>query len=159
MTKASTVSEAVATRRTVRAFLDKPVDPAVLRRVLERAQQSPSGGNTQPWNAVMLTGEPLARLFALVAETIPQREDQLVFEEDGYYGTGNTSVYICDNLDRLDEDNDAEDSTRAKDFLHHLGMPYGFCVFSHVPDGVERQRARVECLLFAAYIAEQRDHL
>ena len=31
------VSEAVATRRTVRAFLDKPVDQAVLRRVLECA--------------------------------------------------------------------------------------------------------------------------
>lgn len=66
------VTEAVASRRSVRQFLDKPVDQAVLRRVLEKAQNSPSGGNTQPWNAVMLTGEPLAKLFALVAETIPQ---------------------------------------------------------------------------------------
>jgi nitroreductase len=66
------VSEAVATRRTVRAFLDKPVDPAVLRRVLETAQRAPSGGNTQPWNARVLTGEPLAALFAKVAEVLPQ---------------------------------------------------------------------------------------
>ena len=66
------VSEAVATRRTVRAFLNKPVDPAVLRRVLERAQQSPSGGNTQPWNATVITGEPLAKLLADVAAILPE---------------------------------------------------------------------------------------
>ena len=66
------VSEAVASRRSIRQFLDKPVDPAVLRRVLEKAQNAPSGGNTQPWNAVMVTGEPLAKLLAHVADTIPQ---------------------------------------------------------------------------------------
>lgn len=66
------VSEAVATRRTVRAFLDKPVDQAILRRVLERAQNAPSGGNTQPWNATVITGEPLARLLADVAAILPE---------------------------------------------------------------------------------------
>ncbi len=66
------VSEAVASRRTVRAFLDKPVDQAVLKRVLEKAQQSPSGGNTQPWNATVITGEPLAKLLADVAAILPE---------------------------------------------------------------------------------------
>lgn len=66
------VTEAVASRRSIRQFLDKPVDQAALRRVLEKAQNAPSGGNTQPWNATMLTGEPLARLVSTVAETIPQ---------------------------------------------------------------------------------------
>lgn len=66
------VSEAVASRRSIRAFQDRPVDPAVLRRVLERAQAAPSGGNTQPWNAVVLGGDPLARLMQHIAETIPQ---------------------------------------------------------------------------------------
>lgn len=72
MTKSTTVSDAVATRRTVRAFLDKPVDQAVLRRVLEKAQNAPSGGNTQPWNATILTGEPLAKLLARTAAVLPQ---------------------------------------------------------------------------------------
>ncbi len=72
MTKASSVSEAVASRRSIRAFLNQPVDQAVLRRVLEKAQNAPSGGNTQPWNAVMLTGAPLQKLVDLVAATIPQ---------------------------------------------------------------------------------------
>lgn len=72
MTQAKTVSEAVATRRSIRAFKDQPVDRAVLTRVLEKAQRAPSGGNTQPWNAVMLTGDPLKTLLGKVAEVIPQ---------------------------------------------------------------------------------------
>jgi nitroreductase len=66
------VSEAVASRRSIRAFLDKPVDREVLARVLAKAQRSPSGGNTQPWNVIVLTGDPLAALLARVAEVIPQ---------------------------------------------------------------------------------------
>jgi nitroreductase len=66
------VPEAVATRRSVRAFLDTPVDPEVLRRVLARAQRSPSGSNIQPWHAVVLTGEPFARLKAAVQAELPK---------------------------------------------------------------------------------------
>ncbi|MCB2058342.1 MAG: nitroreductase [Novosphingobium sp.] len=65
------VTEAIASRRSIRAFLDKPVDQAVLRRVLEKAQAAPSGGNTQPWNAVVIAGDPLARLIARVEAVIP----------------------------------------------------------------------------------------
>ena len=66
------VSEAVASRRSIRAFLDKPVDRDALKRVLERAQRAPSGGNTQPWHGVVLTGEPLARLITRIAEDLPK---------------------------------------------------------------------------------------
>lgn len=66
------VSEAVATRRSVRAFTDQPVDQAVLKRVLEKAQRSPSGGNTQPWHAAVLTGEPMQALFRSVADVLSQ---------------------------------------------------------------------------------------
>lgn len=66
------VSEAVASRRSIRAFLDKPVERDVLARVLAKAQRSPSGGNTQPWNAIVITGDPLAALLGRVAEVIPQ---------------------------------------------------------------------------------------
>jgi nitroreductase len=66
------VSEAVASRRTVRAFLPDPVDRTTIERVLDKARNAPSGGNVQPWNAQVLTGAPLARLFAAVAEVMPQ---------------------------------------------------------------------------------------
>ncbi|QDM40253.1 nitroreductase [Altererythrobacter sp. TH136] len=66
------VSEAVESRRSIRAFLDEPVDRALLERVLEKAQRSPSGGNTQPWHGVVLAGEPLSRLITRVAEELPK---------------------------------------------------------------------------------------
>ena len=66
------VSDAVASRRSVRAFLDEPVDRAVIERVLEKAQRAPSGGNTQPWHGIVLTGEPMQRLFARIAEEFPK---------------------------------------------------------------------------------------
>lgn len=54
------VSEAIRTRRSVRAFLDRPVPEAIVRRVLELAARAPSGGNVQPWRIFALAGEPLA---------------------------------------------------------------------------------------------------
>ncbi len=78
------VTDAVATRRSIRQFTDKPVDQATLQRVLTKAQASPSGGNTQPWNAVILTGQPLADLTAKIkakAATAPMGED---YEYDIY---------------------------------------------------------------------------
>ncbi|AKM07559.1 nitroreductase [Pelagerythrobacter marensis] len=67
-----TPSEAIATRRFVRAFLDKPVDRATLVRVLEKAQRAPSGGNTQPWHGIVLTGAPMQRLFDRIAQEFPK---------------------------------------------------------------------------------------
>ncbi len=66
------VSEAVATRRSVREYLDKPVNQALLTSIFERAQNAPSGGNTQPWNATVLTGAPLQKLLDATAEVVPQ---------------------------------------------------------------------------------------
>lgn len=72
------VTEAVTSRRSVRQFLDKPVDKAVLERVLETAQRSPSGGNTQPWSAVVVGGDELARITTAIkakAATAPMGEN------------------------------------------------------------------------------------
>ena len=71
------VSEAVASRRSVRDFLPDPVPLETIREILTKAQRSPSGGNTQPWNAVVLTGEPLADLTAKIkakAQSAPMGE-------------------------------------------------------------------------------------
>ncbi|RDD84752.1 nitroreductase [Streptomyces parvulus] len=53
------VYEAVASRRSVRRFTDRPVPREVLERVLSAAVWAPSGSNLQPWHAFVLTGEPL----------------------------------------------------------------------------------------------------
>lgn len=54
-----TVSEALKTRITVRQFLDTPVPDEMLKDLLTKALRSPSGGNLQPWNIHVMTGEVL----------------------------------------------------------------------------------------------------
>jgi len=58
VTPASTqaVEDAIITRRSVRAFQDKPVARALIERLLNLAARAPSGTNTQPWKVTVLTG-------------------------------------------------------------------------------------------------------
>ncbi|MBN4664021.1 nitroreductase family protein, partial [Escherichia coli] len=64
------VASALAARRSVRAFQDKPVDPALLRDIFRQAQRAPSGGNLQPWQGVIVTGEPWTAVKQAVAGRI-----------------------------------------------------------------------------------------
>lgn len=56
------VGEAVAQRRSTRAFLDTPVDRERLRDVLAQAARAPSGGNLQPWRVFVVDGAALQAL-------------------------------------------------------------------------------------------------
>jgi len=47
--------EAIRGRRSVRAFLDRPVPRETLERLLEAAIWAPSGGNAQTWRFVAIT--------------------------------------------------------------------------------------------------------
>ncbi|MGD9811836.1 MAG: nitroreductase [Sphingobium sp.] len=67
-----TVSEAVATRRAIRAFQDTPVDIDTLRRVMDKARFAPSGCNYQPWEATIVTGDPLKQLQERMRNSSPQ---------------------------------------------------------------------------------------
>jgi nitroreductase len=62
------VSEAVARRISIRAFLDTPVPGEVVKDILVRAAQAPSGGNLQPWRVYALTGQPLADFKTIVRD-------------------------------------------------------------------------------------------
>lgn len=53
------IQDAVPSRRSVRDFLDTPVDPDILRRVLSLAVRAPSGGNLQPWHLHVVGGDSL----------------------------------------------------------------------------------------------------
>lgn len=58
------VSDAIASRISCRAFRPEPVRLDTVRRILDRARQTPSGGNLQPWFVNVLTGAPLRSLTA-----------------------------------------------------------------------------------------------
>lgn len=62
------ISEAVANRRSIRQFLDKPVSREDVVDILEQAKRAPSGGNLQPWKVYVLAGEFRDRLVNTVAE-------------------------------------------------------------------------------------------
>ena len=53
----SSVAEALATRRSIRAFLPNEVPRELIDRVLDMAARSPSGNNAQPWKVYVLTGQ------------------------------------------------------------------------------------------------------
>jgi len=75
------VTSAVLKRRSTRAFLDRPIEPALLRRILETAARAPSNSNIQPWHVHLVTGGTLDRLKAATAEraAFPPKFDQLAY--------------------------------------------------------------------------------
>src|SRR4051812_45382941 len=62
--------DAVLLRRSVRAFLFRPVEGALLGDVLDTARRAPSGGNLQAWRVCARTAEPLDGLKKRLAEQI-----------------------------------------------------------------------------------------
>jgi len=55
------IFQTVTTRRCIRKFRPDPVPQGLIREILEAARWSPSWGNTQPWEIVVVAGEPLQR--------------------------------------------------------------------------------------------------
>jgi len=66
--QAMSVTEAVSSRSSKRAFLEKPVAGDLVRRLLMAAGRSPSGGNLQPWHVHVLGGDELTRFKALMLQ-------------------------------------------------------------------------------------------
>jgi nitroreductase len=64
------VFEAVDSRIACRHFFARPVDPKIVKDLIVKAQRAASGGNLQSWNVYALTGEPLAKLKAIVKKRI-----------------------------------------------------------------------------------------
>lgn len=66
------VSQAVASRRSVRAFLPKPVPRELVQTILEQALRAPSGGNVQPWIVRVVAGETRDKVSRAVLEQAAQ---------------------------------------------------------------------------------------
>jgi nitroreductase len=59
---------AIASRREVRAYADRPIPDEVVRRILDAGRLSGSAGNQQPWRFVLVSGEAQAALADAVSE-------------------------------------------------------------------------------------------
>jgi nitroreductase len=63
-----TVTEAIRSRKSIRAFQSTPVPEETIREILELAARAPSGGNLQPWRVYVVSGEARDRLVRAVFE-------------------------------------------------------------------------------------------
>jgi nitroreductase len=70
------VAEAIVARRSVRGFLDRTVDPAMLKELAVRAARAATGGNIQPWHVDIVHGDSMAELKAIMAGKMERRETE-----------------------------------------------------------------------------------
>jgi nitroreductase len=66
------VTQALASRRTVRAFLPGPVPRDTVTAILEAALHAPSWANTQPWEVYVAGGDTLDRIRKVSIERTRQ---------------------------------------------------------------------------------------
>jgi nitroreductase len=89
------VDAAITSRRSIRAFLDKPVERADIERILEVAARAPSGTNTQPWKVYVLTGQAREQLCeAILAVNADPEQARQHTEEYAYYPREWVAPYI-----------------------------------------------------------------
>ena len=58
-----TLTEIINSRKSIRAFLDKPVDNKVIEEMLKKASQAPSGGNLQPWRIYVINSSSMNKFI------------------------------------------------------------------------------------------------
>ena len=82
------VSEAVLSRKSMRAFTPQPINNQVIKDLLALAARSPSGGNLQPWKIYVINNQSMKKFIEFQA-----RWDQP--ETPGYaiYPSGLTEPY------------------------------------------------------------------
>jgi nitroreductase len=96
VTPATTVAvdEAINSRRSIRAYLPKPVPRGLIEEILQVAGRAPSGTNTQPWLVHVLTGEPKAALTRDIMAAFNDPEERARHSEPyPYYPTELVSPY------------------------------------------------------------------
>ncbi|SPA41140.1 putative OXIDOREDUCTASE PROTEIN [Cupriavidus taiwanensis] len=104
------VSQAVASRKSVRGFLPRAVAPDTIRRVLDAAARAPSGGNLQPWHIHVVGGEALERLRDIMRARIAEAPTGEAREYDIY-----PRELVSPYRERRFEVGEA--------LYHHLGIP------------------------------------
>lgn len=88
------VDQTITTRHSIRAYLPKPVAREDIEEILAVAARAPSGTNTQPWKAYVLTGQPLLEMTQeIVAAFLDPALNETLQEEYTYYPTEWHSPY------------------------------------------------------------------
>jgi nitroreductase len=90
-----TIDWALASRRSTRAFLPRPVARAEIEEILDVARYCASGVNTQPWRVHVVTGDAKARLSDAILRVY---DDAALMQQQAepydYYPQEWTSPYL-----------------------------------------------------------------
>ena len=68
--------EAIATRRSIRKFQDKPVPDEMLEKVLTAATQAPSGKNRQPWQFIVVKEQKRVKMVRILRAGIEKGKNE-----------------------------------------------------------------------------------
>lgn len=82
---ASTVDEAILTRKSVRAFLPTPVERSTVEELLALASRSASGSNIQPWRVRVIAGGVRDRLVKAIFDAAARDGLDAYKREWNYY--------------------------------------------------------------------------
>ena len=90
-----TVDAAIASRRSIRAFLPTPVAREDIEAILAVSARAPSGTNIQPWKVTVLTGAAKLRLSDAILAVYQDKEAADAHtEEYAYYPRQWTSPFL-----------------------------------------------------------------
>src|ERR1035437_1286380 len=62
--KSNETLKTIYERRSVRKYLNKPVDKAIIEKILDAGRMAPSAINKQPWGFHILTNKETIRTFS-----------------------------------------------------------------------------------------------
>ena len=85
-------TEAVTSRRSIRAFTDQPVPDETLRTILADASRAASGTNIQPWHVTVLQGQAKDGLVDAIQAAF---DDGATEKDEKYYPSQFVEPYLA----------------------------------------------------------------
>ena len=134
------VTEAVDSRKSIRAFLDKAVDDSLIKELLEKASRAASGGNLQPWKIYVINGKTMNSFHKFQSEWTETETPAYAIYPENLKEPYKTSRYeVADDMYSLlgieREDKEARFKQVLKNY-EFFGAPAAFFCF------VDRQMGR-----------------
>jgi nitroreductase len=99
--------EAIFTRRSIRAYENKPVDPGLVRQMIEAAVQAPCGMGIEPWKFAViqdrevltdLSGRTKTHMLGMIDQIPPLAQYRETLENPGFdvlYGAPGLVLICC----------------------------------------------------------------
>ena len=134
------VTEAVDSRKSIRAFLDKAVDDSLIKELLEKSSRAASGGNLQPWKSYVINGKTMNSFHKFQSDwTEPETPAYAIYPENLKEPYKTSRYEVADDMYSLlgieREDKEARFKQVLKNY-EFFGAPAAFFCF------VDRQMGR-----------------